>query len=104
MDGAEFLTAGRISGKLYRIDWYPGLILDDAGDDIVGEVYEVDPEMLGNLDSFENVSAGETEDSEYRRVTTTVTRPDGGTLSAWVWEWLGETDEGQRLHHGDWLG
>ncbi len=103
MDGAEFIAAGRISGKLYRISWYPGLVLDAAGDDIVGEVYAVDLDMLGNLDAFEGVSAGETEDSEYRRVRTTITRADGEILSAWVWEWLGAVDEGQRLGHGDWL-
>ena len=103
MDGAEFITAGRISGKMYKIDWYPGLVLDEAGDDIVGEVYSVDPELLGNLDSFENVSAGDVEDSEYRRVQTAVTREGGETLTAWIWEWLGEVDESQRIHHGDWL-
>ncbi|MEO7099711.1 MAG: gamma-glutamylcyclotransferase family protein [Luteolibacter sp.] len=103
MDGAEFITAGRICGRMYKIDWYPGLVLDEAGDDIVGEVYSVDLEMLGNLDSFENVSAGDVEDSEYRRVETTVAREDGETLTAWIWEWLGEVDESQRIHHGDWL-
>lgn len=103
MEGAEPIADGRISGRLYRISWYPGLVLDETGDDIVGEVYSVDLEMLGNLDAFEGVSAGETEDSEYRRIQTTVTRADGETLKAWVWEWLGEVDEAQRLDHGDWL-
>ncbi len=103
MDGADFITTGRIVGRMYKISWYPGLMLDDAGDDIIGEVYSVDQEMLGNLDSFEGISAGETEDSEYRRVPATVTRPDGESLTAWVWEWRGVFDEAQRLHHGDWL-
>lgn len=103
MDSADYVTEGRICGKMYKIDWYPGLVLDDAGDDILGEVYSVDSELLGNLDSFENVSAGDTEGREYRRVLTTVTRPDGETLNAWIWEWLGEIDENQRLSGGDWL-
>ncbi len=103
MDGAEFITEGRIAGKMYKIDWYPGLVLDQAGDDIIGEVYAVDAKMLGSLDSFENVSAGDVEGTEYRRVETTVTRPDGETLPAWVWEWLGEVDEHRRLGSGDWL-
>ena len=103
MDGAGFITAGRIAGRMYQISWYPGLVLDDAGDDIIGEVYSVDQDMLGNLDSFEGISAGETEDSEYRRVLATVIGPDGEILIAWVWEWRGVFDESQRLHHGDWL-
>jgi gamma-glutamylcyclotransferase (GGCT)/AIG2-like uncharacterized protein YtfP len=94
------------TGSLVEISEFTaesGLVLDAAGDDIVGEVYSVDLKMLGNLDAFEGVSAGETEDSEYRRVHTTVTRADGEILSAWVWEWLGAVDERQRLGHGDWL-
>jgi gamma-glutamylcyclotransferase (GGCT)/AIG2-like uncharacterized protein YtfP len=103
MDGAEFVGVGRIVGRMYRIDWYPGLVLDESGDDILGEVYSVDLEMLGNLDSFENVSADDPEGSEYRRVKTNVSLPTAETLSAWVWEWLGAMDESQRLPGGDWL-
>jgi gamma-glutamylcyclotransferase (GGCT)/AIG2-like uncharacterized protein YtfP len=49
MAGAEFVTAGTIRGRMYRIDWYPGLVLDDSGDEIQGEVYAVDAELLGCL-------------------------------------------------------
>ncbi len=103
MAGAEFIAAGTITGRMYRIDWYPGLVLDDAGDEIHGEVYLVTPEQLSTLDIFEGLSAGEIEGSEYRRVETTVVRQDSRTLTAWVWEWLGFTDESQRLTDGDWL-
>lgn len=103
MAGAEFIAAGTITGRMYRIDWYPGLVLDDAGDEIHGEVYSVTPEQLSTLDIFEGLSAGEIEGSEYRRVQTTVVQQDSQTLTAWVWEWLGFTDEGQRLADGDWL-
>jgi gamma-glutamylcyclotransferase (GGCT)/AIG2-like uncharacterized protein YtfP len=103
MDGAEFVSNGRIVGKLYRIDWYPGLVLDESGDDIFGEVYAVDAEMLGNLDSFENVAADDLEGSEYRRVPASVILPNGESLTAWIWEWLGATDEANRLPGGDWI-
>jgi gamma-glutamylcyclotransferase (GGCT)/AIG2-like uncharacterized protein YtfP len=103
MAGAEFITAGTVAGRIYRIDWYPGLVLDDAGDEIHGEVYAVDEELLADLDLFEGLSAGEIEGSEYRRVPATVVCKDSRILTAWVWEWLGITDESQRLHDGDWL-
>ncbi len=103
MAGAEFVTAGTIAGRMYRIDWYPGIVLDDTGDEIHGEVYAVGPEQLAALDLFEGLSAGEIQGSEYRRIRTTVVRQDSQTLSAWVWEWLGITDETQRLSDGDWL-
>ena len=101
--GAEFIAAGTITGRMYRIDWYPGLVLDEAGDEIHGEVYSVTPEQLSTLDVFEGLSAGEIEGSEYRRVQTTVVQQNSQTLPAWVWEWLGLTDESQRLADGDWL-
>lgn len=103
MAGAEFISSGTITGRMYRIDWYPGLVLDLIGDEIQGEVYSVDPELLSALDVFEGLSAGEVEGSEYRRVQTTVMKQDSQTLTAWVWEWLGMVDESQRLRDGDWL-
>ena len=103
MDEAEFVAHGTITGRMYRIDWYPGLVLDGAGDEIHGEVYSATPDQLSALDIFEGLSAGEIEGSEYRRVQTTVVQQDSQTLSAWVWEWLGIVDESQRITDGDWL-
>jgi gamma-glutamylcyclotransferase (GGCT)/AIG2-like uncharacterized protein YtfP len=103
MAGAEFVAQGTITGRMYRIDWYPGLVLDDAGDEIHGDVYSVTSDLLSALDIFEGLSAGEIEGSEYRRVQTTVVQQDSQTLTAWVWEWLGITDESQRIADGDWL-
>lgn len=103
MAGAEFVCAGSIVGKLYQIDWFPGLILAETGDAITGEVFDVGRDLLAALDEFEGVSADETQ-SEYRRVTTVV-RPENGKppFSADVWEWLGAVDESKRVKGGDWL-
>lgn len=103
MAGAEFISSGTITGRMYRIDWYPGLVLGEPGDEIHGEVYSVGPGLLEDLDVFEGLSAGEVEGSEYRRVQTTVVLQNSQVLTAWVWEWLGETDEGRRVTDGDWL-
>ena len=98
MEGAEFVTAATVRGRLYRIDWYPGLILDDMADDIHGEIYQVSAEMLHHLDHYEG--------DEYRRVMARV--QCGGDhrspKAAWVWEWLGTADETRRITGGDWLG
>jgi gamma-glutamylcyclotransferase (GGCT)/AIG2-like uncharacterized protein YtfP len=103
MAGAVFVCTGSIIGKLYQIDWFPGLILDETGDAIRGEVFEADQGLLEALDMFEGVSADESQ-SEYRRVKTTVSPENGGeTLTADVWEWLGEVDESKRVKGGDWL-
>lgn len=103
MAGARFVALGSITGRIYRIDWYPGLVLDPVGDEIHGEIYALDPEQLAALDVFEGFSAGEIEGSEYRRVETTVVQQDSQTRTAWVWEWVGLTDESQRISGGNWL-
>jgi gamma-glutamylcyclotransferase (GGCT)/AIG2-like uncharacterized protein YtfP len=103
MAGAVFIAEGTIQGRMYHIDWYPGLVLDPAGDEIHGEAYSVAPELLSALDVFEGLSAGEVEGSEYRRVQTSVVQRDSQILHAWVWEWLGLVDESQRISDGDWL-
>ena len=98
MAGAEFITYGTVRGRLYRIDWYPGIVPDDAGAEISGEVYAVGPALLAQLDTFEG--------SEFRRVSVEVDCVGGQRppLTACVWEWIGSADETRRIIGGDWLG
>jgi len=101
MDAGEWLGSATVRGRLYKIDWYPGLVLDPAGDPIPGDLFEVGVAQLAELDEFEGVSAAEVEGSVYRRVETIATRPDGSTVTAWIWEWIGPVDEARRTT--DWL-
>lgn len=103
MAGAEFVAAGSVRGRLYRIDWFPGLLLDGAAGLVHGEVFAVGPELLAELDRFEGVSADENEGGEYRRVRAQVSTGAGETVSAWIWEWLGPVEEAGRITSGDWL-
>lgn len=97
MKDPEYLSAATVRGRLYRIDWYPALVLDAAADEITGEIHQVTSSVLEELDRFEG--------EEYRRVRVDVTC--GGDhrspLSVWVWEWLGAVDETCRIPSGDWL-
>ena len=95
MEQAEFLSSGTVNGRLYQIDWYPGLVLDDKAGEIIGEIYQVPPAVLEELDRFEG--------AEYRRLQTQARLSDGGNVSAWVWEWLGPVDEIRLIKSGDWL-
>lgn len=104
MAGATFIAEGTVMARMYRFDWYPGLVLDDSADVISGEVYEVPPAQLADLDAFEGVSADEIAHNAYRRVPAMVTTRDGGVLCAWIWEWCGPTEEFQRIPNGNWLG
>lgn len=102
MAGADFIIPGTVRGRMYRFDWYPGLVVDATAGEIMGEVYAVGADQLAALDEFEGISATEIEGSEYRRVRVQVNSSNGPVI-AWFWEWLGAVDEKQRVAHGDWL-
>jgi gamma-glutamylcyclotransferase (GGCT)/AIG2-like uncharacterized protein YtfP len=102
MAGSTRIAAGWVIGKMYRIDWYPALVLKE-GEKIFGEVYSVNPSNLRALDQFEGLSAGEIEGSEYRRTKTVFSDETGQELDVWVWEWIGPIDESRRIEGGDWL-
>lgn len=50
---AKFVGRASVSGSLYDLGDYPGLLLDESGSAVVGEVYEIDDEILRQLDEIE---------------------------------------------------
>ena len=50
---SRFIADARVSGSLYDLGAYPGLLLNESNSPVVGEVYEVDDELLRELDEFE---------------------------------------------------
>lgn len=94
--GAKFIAEARVSGGLYDLGAYPGLLLDNSGSSVTGEVYEVDDETLNELDDFEA-------SSHYRRkrVETSV---GARRRPCWVYEPDPEFHSPRRLiTSGDWI-
>src|SRR5258705_12788337 len=50
---SKFIADAKVSGKLYDLGAYPGLLLNESSSLVIGEVYEVDDEILNKLDDFE---------------------------------------------------
>ena len=50
---SKFIADAQLSGSLYDLGAYPGLLLNESNSLVVGEVYEVDDETLNKLDDFE---------------------------------------------------
>lgn len=92
MSSALLLGNGQVRGRLFRVDWYPAVVLGSKGE-IQGEVYEVDEEQLAALDEYEG--------GEYKRVLVDVMGVASGP--AWIWEWDLPVDGLQELESGDWL-
>ena len=95
MEGAEFVAKAWVPGRLYRIDWYPGIVLEDRVGDVLGELYEVSDEQLSELDEFEG--------AEFRRIKADAVLPTGKGVGAWLWEYPGKVDEECRIASGDWI-
>lgn len=102
MVGTDFVGEAKISGRMYRIDWYPALLCGGENS-VKGELYWVSDGTLDDLDCFEGITADASEPREYRRVKTIVTLANGGTQDAWVWEWTGDVSGALPLDGEDWL-
>jgi len=103
MEDAILAGYGTVHGRLYRISWYPGLVLDSEAGRVHGDLFRVTEEQLLKLDEFEGLAAGEIEGSEYRRIKVPVLRTDGEPEMAWVYEWKGSTSGAVVIPDGDWL-
>ncbi|MFN3586495.1 MAG: gamma-glutamylcyclotransferase [Moraxellaceae bacterium] len=95
--------AGRVQGRLYRVSWYPALVVaeGDAASWVQGELFRLPaPALLAELDAYEEVRGQP--DDEYRRERVTVWR-DGRPAEAWAWVWQREVGGLLRVPGGDWL-
>lgn len=50
---SKFIAEAKVNGSLYDLGPYPGLVSDKSNSLVAGEVYEVDDELLNELDEFE---------------------------------------------------
>ena len=93
---SKFVAPAKVSGSLYDLGEYPGLVLGQSNAPVIGEVYEVDDDLLNELDDFEA-------SSNYLRKQVEISL---GPLKSMCWTY--EPDpEFYSLHKliasGDWL-
>lgn len=84
-ENAKLIGEGSVFGRLYMLGWYPGLVLDDMGYEVRGEVYEIgegSESFISTLDKYEGV-----EDGDYRRVLRNVWLGNK-QIKCWVYETL----------------
>src|SRR3977135_3533983 len=53
---SKFIGDAKAGGSLYDLGAYPGLLSSESNSLVMGEVYEVDDEILNELDDFEAAS------------------------------------------------
>ena len=55
--GSKLIGQATLSGSLYDLGPYPGLLIDESSSSVIGEVYEIDDEILNKLDDIEAASS-----------------------------------------------
>jgi gamma-glutamylcyclotransferase (GGCT)/AIG2-like uncharacterized protein YtfP len=104
-DASELYGLGYIkNAKLYRVDWYPALILsDDAEDIVIGDIFKIhDSSIIKQLDEYEGVKSDDTF-SEYRREKVKVYM-DSKEIYCWIYIYnVKLSDNAVRIDSGDFL-
>jgi len=96
MAGAVPAGGASVAGRLYRIDWYPGLVLDEGAGPVWGGLYEVEAQKLAELDAFEG--------EEFERVRAVAEKGfEIYPTECWLWEYRGAVSEENRIPSGDWI-
>jgi gamma-glutamylcyclotransferase (GGCT)/AIG2-like uncharacterized protein YtfP len=52
------LGTATVRGHLFDFGAYPGLVLDESGPPVHGDVYEIDPDLIAVLDEIEEIYPG----------------------------------------------
>ncbi len=84
---SKFVAEGWISGRLYDLGSYPGLVYEAGSDDSVrGEIYQMErPELLlPVLDYYEMMDPAQPAENEYRRSLLPI-RSQGQLRQCWTY-------------------
>lgn len=100
----KFVGAARVRGVLHDLADYPGLRLSEAAGWVRGELFDVTPAVLAQLDEWEGIDPASPEQGEYRRIRIAVDLDGGGEESCWGYEIAGRKSQGRPvIASGDWI-
>ena len=103
---AQFVSRATYQGRLYKIDWYPGVIpSEDPQDQVQGDLYQLEePEiLLKQLDRYEECDPGFSKPTEYIRIIQAVRDPGGKTVAAWIYLYNWSVEQCEWIRSGDFL-
>ena len=83
---SKYLGKGYFNGKLFRVEWYPGALYEPgAPTQVHGEIYQLSsPEILKDLDEYEDVLEDEAASLYVRRVVP-VRNSQEVVIPCWVY-------------------
>ena len=101
---AEFICNAKVRGRLYRVSYYPALVLDDSADWVLGEVYLLpSANLLQLLDIYEECTYPSQPEQEYQRKKVDVVTQAGKLISAWIYSYQHPIAGLEEIASGDFL-
>jgi gamma-glutamylcyclotransferase (GGCT)/AIG2-like uncharacterized protein YtfP len=101
---AIFIAPAKINGKLFKVTYYPALVIDAAADYVIGEVYQLaSTEQLERLDVYEECTYPALPEQEYQRLQVIVQTDAGEYLSVWVYAYQRASEQLEFIASGDFL-
>lgn len=102
--GAAFVAPAKIKGKLFKVSYYPALVMDEAAGWVIGEVYQLaSAAQLATLDAYEECSYSALPEQEYQRRKVAVLTDTGESLSVWVYAYQHASAHLEFIASGDFL-
>lgn len=104
---ARYVGDGTVSGRLFDLGEYPGMVASNDKSKVIGELYEIDRakwrDVISRLDRYEGCSPDDPEPHEYRRELVNARLDSGAVLSAWAYVLNGWPATDQEIKSGDYL-
>lgn len=101
---ARWLGQAEARGFLYLIEGYPGFVSDAAGGRVLGDLFDIGPNvsLLAALDDYEQCGEAWPQPQEYRReVISVLSERSAGEAWTYVYAW--HVDETSLIAGGDFL-
>lgn len=103
---ADYVGPGQVSGRLYWLGRYPGVVLSNqAGEWVKGDLYELkkSSRVLMRLDRYEGLYNGRMRRVEYERVVAPIRMEDGASINAWLYHCVVPEQRLRRMVSGDFM-
>ena len=102
---ASYISSASFQGKLYLVDYYPGVVPSkNSNAKVVGDIYRItDMKILEELDRFEGVGPEFESPNEYNRENRIVRLPNDETLASWIYLYNWPVREENEIPSGDFL-
>lgn len=105
---ATLIGGAEIQAKLYKVSWYPAIVLSESpSDKVYGEIYKLDEQnkevVLHEIDGYEGIYDSNDDSEEYERVITTAQSLDGKSFKCWVYNYKASIGKAQQITPGDYI-